>query len=349
MKEMNKLKDCNGERAHRLLQSLPEVWQALLSADNVRELAQRSCYAIGGGIGAQYVFALWYSDSERAFVGLPSGYGIEDAQLINVHIPAGMCAASDHAFVHGEPYISQFTDEEELLTHTLRRYLQLTRLLTLPIRDDQQIRGVLHVAGRGGRGFDKTDISYAFSIAQACGAAIGLLHYRHYSERVAITDGLTGLFNRYRMEELVEQQTRAAAANGTPLSVAVVYLDHLKHINDTYGYRIGDAALLAVTRALQQCVVPRALVGRYAGDEFVVLMPNIGLQEAQRQMQAVRDMIARGTHEPVGNLSVSIGVACYPESAIRAEQLFSFAEDAAIAAKRHGRNQVVMVAPRNAA
>ncbi|GBC97090.1 Cyclic di-GMP phosphodiesterase PdeB [bacterium HR16] len=343
-------KHLNGnERVHRLLGLLPAALQSIYSASQVHQVAERACAAIGEGLGAQTAFLLWYSDSERAFVGMPSGYGIDDATLSHIHLPAGMCAASDYAFVHNKPYISDQTDEEELLTSALRRNLRLTRLLTLPIRDEGHTRGVLHVVNKQGKPYDEADVAFALSIAQACGAALSLLHYRHYMERLAITDGLTGLFNRYHTETVLDERTHLAVQNQEALSVAVVYLDHLKYINDTYGYRAGDRALLSVARALQKSVGHQAILARYAGDEFVAVLPGASLREAQAQMQAVRDLIAQECWEPVGSLSVSIGVVSYPESAVPVDQLLSAAEDAAMAAKRHGRNQVVLVTPRCAA
>lgn len=340
----------NGEeRVASLIKLLPDALQAIYSASQVHQVAERACVAVGEGLEAQAAFILWYSDSERAFVGMPSGYGIDDLTLSHIRLPAGMCAASDHAFLHGEPYISDQTDEEELLTSALRRDLRLTRLLTLPLRDEKHSRGVLHVVNKQGKRYDSADVAFALSIAHACGAALSLLHYRHYIERMAITDGLTGLFNRYHTETLLEEYLHLARQNKEPLSLAVVYLDHLKYINDVYGYRAGDKSLLSVAQALQKSVNHRAILARYAGDEFVALLPGVSLYEAQLQMQAVRDLIAQECWEPVGSLSVSIGVVSYPESAVPVEQLLSAAEDAAMAAKRHGRNQVVLVTPRNAA
>ncbi|GIV16563.1 MAG: hypothetical protein KatS3mg022_1998 [Armatimonadota bacterium] len=337
------------ERESRLLELLPIALQPIYSAPQVHQVVERACTAIGEGLGVQAAFVLWYSDSERAFVGMPSGYGIDDATLSHIHLPAGTCVASDYAFVHGKPYLSDQTDEEELLTTTLRRDLRLSRLMTLPVRDERHARGVLHVVNKPGKPYDSIDVAFALSVAQACGAALSLLHYRHYIDRMAVTDGLTGLFNRYHAETLLEEHSHFAMQNKTPLSVAVVYLDHLKYINDVYGYRTGDRALLSLAQALQKSVSPRAILARYAGDEFVALLPGVGLREAQMQMQMVRDLVAQECWEPVGSLSVSIGVVSFPESAVPAEQLLSAAEDAAMAAKRHGRNQVVLVTPRSAA
>lgn len=337
------------EGAFRLLEILPVALPAIYSASQVTHAVERACTAVGEGLNAPAVFILWYSDSEHAFVGMPSGYGIDDGALSQIHLPAGACAASDYAFVHDKPYISDQTDEEELLTAKLRRELGLKRLMTLPIRDEKHARGVMHVVNKPSKPHGSSDVAFAQSIAQACGFALSLLHYRHYIDRMAITDGLTGLFNRYHLETLLEEHAHRAMHSNTPLSVAVVYLDHLKYINDTYGYRVGDRALTAVAQALQKSVNHRAVLARHAGDEFVALLPGVSLREAQAQMQVMRDLIAQERWEPVGGLSVSVGVASYPDSAVPIDHLLAYAEDAAMAAKRNGRNQVVLVAPRCAA
>lgn len=336
-------------RCVALLETLPEAVQCIHSSPNLPRAVAQTCAVVARELEAQAVFVLWYSESERAFIGMPPGFGIDDATLSQIRLPAGACVASDYAFVHGKPYLSDRADEEELLSSALRRQLQLKRLLTVPIRDENQTRGVLYVVNSPRTGRAEAEVAFTSVLAQACGTAISLLHYRHHIERAAITDPLTGLFNRYHLETLLEEHIHLAVQNHAQLSVAVVYLDHLKYINDTYGYRVGDRALIAVAEALQHSVHPRALLARYAGDEFVALLPGTTLREAHTQMQMVRDLITLQEWHPVGSLSVSIGVVNYPESAIPVQQLLCTAEDAAAAAKRHGRNQVVLVTPRNVA
>lgn len=164
-------------------------------------------------------------------------------------------------------------------------------------------------------------------------------------ERLSITDGLTGLFNRRHLNERMEQEFSKAARYDLDLSILVLDVDYFKKINDAYGHQIGDNALIAVAQTLRRSVRESDVVGRYGGEEFVVLLPHTGWEQARSVAEKVRLAVAGVKVEGMGEkgLTISIGAASYP--AIKAGNLHELVREADAAlyqAKEGGRNRVVM-------
>jgi diguanylate cyclase (GGDEF)-like protein len=111
-------------------------------------------------------------------------------------------------------------------------------------------------------------------------------------ERLAITDGLTGLHNRRFVEEVLRLEAERCTRSGRPLSLVVLDADHFKRVNDTHGHPVGDVVLREIAQRLASCARPSDVVARYGGEEFVVLLPEVdsegALEIAERCRQAVR-------------------------------------------------------------
>jgi two-component system, cell cycle response regulator len=167
----------------------------------------------------------------------------------------------------------------------------------------------------------------------------------------ALYDVLTGLWNRRAILDALERELARARRGSLPVAVALVDLDHFKRVNDTYGHAAGDSVLKEAATRMAGTVRPYDPVGRYGGEEFLVILPGCDEAGAQRTMERVRTSIAAApVVTPGGELriSCSIGVACAsldievaPELLARAQQdLLQRADEALYAAKRNGRNRV---------
>ena len=158
----------------------------------------------------------------------------------------------------------------------------------------------------------------------------------------SITDGLTGLYNhRYIHERLAEELARASREH-TELSLLFCDLDNFKQFNDRFGHSAGDRALRTVAGIILGCVRSIDLVGRYGGEEFTVVLPEIDSRGTLEVAERIRAAV-ESTHElsEGGALTVSIGVARYPTDAANKEELVDRADWSMYRAKRAGRNQVV--------
>jgi diguanylate cyclase (GGDEF)-like protein len=164
----------------------------------------------------------------------------------------------------------------------------------------------------------------------------------------ALTDSLTGLHNRRAAMEHLGREWEAATRSARPLGCLVLDIDHFKRVNDAHGHEAGDAVLQEVATLLRSVARRSDIVCRMGGEEFCVLCPNTGLEEAQRYAERLRERVQAATFEAGGaglSVTISVGVAVrdarmhYPADLLRA------ADAAVYAAKRAGRNRVGLTMP----
>jgi diguanylate cyclase (GGDEF)-like protein len=161
------------------------------------------------------------------------------------------------------------------------------------------------------------------------------------TRELARTDPLTGLANRSHFIHLLRDAIEVARAGGSGVAVVFIDLDGFKTVNDTCGHHVGDALLESVARRLCACLRSSDVVGRFGGDEFVVLLPGLG---TPGEVSAVTDKVLRACAAAVPHgtdrveVSASVGVAIFPEDGGGAEQLLKHADAAMYVAKESGRN-----------
>ena len=161
----------------------------------------------------------------------------------------------------------------------------------------------------------------------------------------AATDGLTGLPNKRAVTDALKRTFAQATMTKAPLALLLLDLDHFKQVNDQYGHAAGDQVLASVGAALRSVVRERDFAGRNGGEEFAVLLPDTEIAAALEIAERIRATIAEvtlpGTDVPV---TVSVGVAGFPDHASTLERLDRLADAALYVAKRQGRNRVELAA-----
>jgi diguanylate cyclase (GGDEF)-like protein len=161
---------------------------------------------------------------------------------------------------------------------------------------------------------------------------------------LALTDPLTGLYNRRLLQDALPREIGLAERRAKPLAVIMLDLDYFKRINDSSGHEAGDFALIAVAGLLKRHVRSSDIACRFGGEEFVLVLPDATLESALRKAEELRTAIAQLGLRYRGALlgvTASLGVAVYPKHALRAEALLRAADEALYAAKGAGRNYVV--------
>ena len=199
-------------------------------------------------------------------------------------------------------------------------------------------------------------VSYTFNLSLALAL---MLMFRFFRQRafqlelqlthVAQHDSLTGLYNRGYITEIAAREIARARRHQRPFAVAMLDIDHFKHINDTYGHDVGDLALKAFADACRACVREIDQLGRIGGEEFVCLLPETSEGEALACAERLRACIASLEVEtPKGKVpfTVSIGVAVLQPDHVNWECLLRDADGALYEAKCTGRNRVVLARPR---
>jgi diguanylate cyclase (GGDEF)-like protein len=170
--------------------------------------------------------------------------------------------------------------------------------------------------------------------------------------QLAVTDGLTGLYNHRHFHERLSLEVERSARNGLPLSLLMIDVDHFKHYNDHHGHPAGDEVLRQVARLLAEGRRANDVVARYGGEEFGVILVDTAKFTAAKIGERLRDRVASHpfTHtaaQPGGTLAISVGVATFPDDATDAEGLIRGADTALYGAKHAGRNRVVLATQHN--
>jgi diguanylate cyclase (GGDEF)-like protein len=214
-----------------------------------------------------------------------------------------------------------------------------TNVVVVPVGADGEDLGVA-VGEWGGDGEARIPMLTVQAFAQA--ATQTALALRNAAllgevERLATRDSLTELANRRLFEESLRREAARALRRAAPLSLLVMDVDHFKDVNDTYGHQTGDAVLRAVADAIVEQVKASDLAARYGGDEFVVLLPDCGGDDARR----VADRVRAHVHASVrlAPVTLSVGIATMATNALDPERLVAAADVALYEAKHAGRDR----------
>ena len=184
------------------------------------------------------------------------------------------------------------------------------------------------------------------------GAATGLSNLRllESTKQQANVDELTGLYNRRFLEEYARKLIAMARRKGQPLGVIMMDLDHFKEFNDVYGHETGDRILRHFAKTASRAIREANLAARYGGEEFVVMLPETGAQPCLKVAERIRVArefgdIAENAEKPPPQLTVSLGIAIYPEHGQGLEEVLQAADKALYESKRAGRNRATLYVP----
>ena len=183
----------------------------------------------------------------------------------------------------------------------------------------------------------------AFTLAAADRVALAVANRRvlETAKRQATTDGLTGLHNRHFLAEQLRLMQSLAERHQQQYAVVAIDIDNLKHVNDTFGHEMGDLALRGFANVVRKSIRGSDVGVRTGGDEFLVLLPRGGVDDARVLAERVRDAIAaQGRSEPHSAISASFGVAAWRPGRT-AEQVLEAADGMLYAAKRAGKDRIL--------
>jgi len=278
----------------------------------------------------------------------------EDASISDYHIDLTKYPELMKALATREKVVVNDVHSDALtapISDVLRK-ANVNAVLVLPIvLFDQNIGSLLLRAARSKFGFSLREISFFEIVSEAASNALERAHLfesiqiaNENLERLAITDGLTGIFNHRHFRERFDQELERALRYRLPLSCMLFDIDRFKDFNDSFGHLVGDEILREIADRTRACIRKSDVCARYGGEEFVVIMPQTGLEGALAQAERIREVIGKKPfacvpeNKPV-TVSVGVGVLDFDRMLV-CEDLLREADQAMYRAKRAGRNRV---------
>ena len=218
--------------------------------------------------------------------------------------------------------------------------------MAVPLSSDGQIIGSVALYGRATNDpFDEDDLDTLASFGEQMSVAIENVYQHEESERLSFTDALTGTWNRRYLELTLNEETQRGQRFGRPYSVLMLDIDRFKRVNDKHGHQRGDAVLTEMCERISGSVRAHIdTLARFGGEEFVVVLPETpprgGLAAAEKIRELVRATPFSDGGAPI-KVTISVGVATFPDDGRNPEDLVRAADRALYEAKRAGRNRVV--------
>jgi diguanylate cyclase (GGDEF)-like protein len=221
---------------------------------------------------------------------------------------------------------------------------EMVSAIIAPLLLGDDVLGAISLESYRPHAFTQADLQLLVSFAATATTAINNAQLHGEVQKQAITDTLTGLYNRRGFFELGRREVERALRFGRPLTAIMLDIDFFKNINDLYGHLVGDRVLIGLASRLLLELRQIDLVGRYGGDEFVALLPETDLANAmsvaERLRKVASSVIIPSPTGPV-TISLSAGIASLDPESKDLNSLINRADQALYEAKRGGRDQVV--------
>ena len=270
-----------------------------------------------------------------------------------------------HVLRTHRPLLVNDTRRDFRFTSSASRDRQVSSVIACPLVVGQSPIGVLRLDSSRPNVYTQDDLRFLDILLNLTAAAVTNARLFAKTQLLAITDGLTGLTLRRPFLEQLTRELARAGRSREPVSLMMLDVDHFKSYNDTFGHTAGDLVLRGVAKVLRAVVPPGGVVGRYGGEEFVVLLPRMPRHQASDVAEKIRHTIERdfrdgrpgattpsaesrrstgpratastGPRQPV---TVSLGIASFPDDAQVELELIRVADKRLYQAKHAGRNLV---------
>jgi two-component system cell cycle response regulator len=322
----------------QLQRAVRRVGETLRSTHNMEQILESLMNTAADAVEADAA-VVWRFSPNRRELHAALTRGVEGAIE---SVPVGTGAAGIVA-EHGAP----ITRVLEASSSTAAIEPDLPVAAAAPIHNRGHIQAVIVVyRADAERPFAQEDLDTITFLAEQGGVAIENVTLHEEAQRLSLTDGLTGVWNRRYFQMSFRQTLATAVRFERPFSVLMMDLDHFKRVNDTYGHQRGDAVLVEFARRVNDVLREIDTFARYGGEEFVALLSETDFSGAITTAGKIIDVVGaepfgEGGEEPV-RLTVSVGISSYPRHGASYSALIEAADQALYEAKQTGRDRVVV-------
>lgn len=291
--------------------------------------------------------AVYDEASGEMYFGTSKGFSIDFTkdQVWRIR-PGGM---TDYILNQNQPTVITDVKKHPKFDNPIMLKEGIRSVVAVPLKAEGKIQGILYVDDFRPRHFNKQQLSVLSLLANMAAFAIERAKLMETTRVQAITDELTKLYNlRHFLNRLTEEIERSKRYK-RPLTLAMIDVDHFKNYNDTFGHLKGNKVLKKVALIMEKESREGDIVARYGGEEFAIIMPETDIKKASVFAERIRVKIEKGLSnvEQYGVcVTISVGLASYPEDADDAASLVEKADDALYLAKKDGRNCVRIVKAR---
>ncbi|AUH73906.1 diguanylate cyclase [Legionella sainthelensi] len=238
--------------------------------------------------------------------------------------------------------------DELICNHVNTSSEQTLAFLCIPLMAQNDIYGLLYMemSEEPAVAFSQNQQLLITAFSELTALAFANVRLRENLRYQSMRDPLTGLYNRRYLEDFLLKQIHQSERTKSPISLLMLDLDHFKKINDTYGHDAGDFALKELGKILQEDIRVGDIAARYGGEEFIVAFYNTDEKTIKTRAESIREAVSRlqikyGA-QPVGPITISIGVAVYPADGRTTTELIESADKALYFAKTNGKNRIVL-------
>ena len=318
--------------------------QSVGSTLELRQVLNQTCATVGEFMPeVEFTIFLHNPKTDRleltAFYGLPE----EEASLVN-----SMSFGTNEGLVGLVHRSQESVVLDDVTTHekyTSYKGLRRTQgsCASLPLNFGSEPLGVVNIARKTIDPYSEEAVRLFETLSNLVSVAVRNAQLFERTRALAIHDELTGLFNRRFAFQLLNTEWERSIRFGNTLSVILLDIDHFKKLNDTFGHLTGDDVLRQVAKILQESIRRTDTAGRYGGEEFLIILPKTGEEDAAKVAEKIRSSVAGHNFGEPDQVTVSGGIACTDgDFAKRPADLIAASDSMLYRAKGQGRNQMLV-------
>lgn len=312
------------------------IASAIRNTLDVEEILQITVNEVGRALGVQH--CALSIEGENSNIPTTKIYfsNKEEAETTADEIHFDVEAYLSKFTTHAQPHVIDGRNNSDAQSP------QIFPLAVVPLLYQKRLMGTLLVrSGDASRVWQENEILLLQTVADQVAVAVSLARLFDQTQKQALTDVLTGCFNRRSFEMQLERELRTAKRDLQHLSLIMLDIDFFKRINDAFGHESGDETLRAIGDCLRTEVRGRDTAARYGGEEFAVILPETNEKRAILAAERLRAKICVLDIKGVGHVTASFGVSTFPLNGETRDELVIAADNALYEAKRQGRNRVM--------